>query len=82
VFAHHPKIGDREGLRAKFAATRAWASCEQAGTQGPSEAVLDVLMDGNAAYEAKFGCIFTVCATGKTGRRDAGFAAGEAAQSA
>ena len=34
AFAAHPRIGDLDALRAKFAATAAWASREQAGAIG------------------------------------------------
>lgn len=34
--------------------------------QGASTDVLDALAEGNIAYEARFGHIFLVCATGKT----------------
>jgi len=34
--------------------------------QGASTDVLDALAEGNAKYEARFGHIFLVCATGKT----------------
>lgn len=66
AFAAHPKIGDVNSLRAKYANTKAWASGEQSGVQGADEAVLRELADGNAAYEKKFGFIFIVCATGKS----------------
>ncbi len=66
AFAHHPKIGDVESLRAKFASTRQWAEGEQAGVSEASEAVLQALAEGNTEYENKFGYIFIVCATGKT----------------
>ena len=66
AFAHHPKIGDIDSLRAKYASTQAWASGEQAGVEGASEAVIEGLAAGNAQYEAKFGYIFIVCATGKS----------------
>jgi 2-oxo-4-hydroxy-4-carboxy-5-ureidoimidazoline decarboxylase len=66
AFVAHPKIGDLSSLRAKFANTGAWAAGEQAGVAGASEAILQALAEGNAAYEAKFGYIFIVCATGKT----------------
>jgi 2-oxo-4-hydroxy-4-carboxy-5-ureidoimidazoline decarboxylase len=65
AFRHHPKIGDVGSLRAKFASTAAWAGAEQAGAAGASEEVLHALADGNRAYEARFGFIFIVCATGK-----------------
>lgn len=66
AFTHHPKIGDLDSLRAKFANTQTWASGEQAGVQGADEAVLQGLAEGNQAYEEKFGYIFIVCATGKS----------------
>ncbi len=66
AFAHHPRIGDLDSLRAKFAPTRAWAAGEQAQVQDATESVLQGLAQGNAEYEAKFGYIFIVCATGKS----------------
>jgi 2-oxo-4-hydroxy-4-carboxy-5-ureidoimidazoline decarboxylase len=66
AFAAHPRIGDLESLRAKFATTAAWASHEQSGTQGASGEVLENLAIGNRHYEERFGFIFIVCATGKS----------------
>lgn len=66
AFSHHPKIGDIESLRARFADTRQWAEGEQAGARSASEETLKRLAEGNTAYENKFGYIFIVCATGKT----------------
>lgn len=66
AFLAHPKIGDVESLRAKFANTREWASNEQAGVNEASAAVLQRLSEMNREYEAKFGYIFIVCATGKS----------------
>ncbi len=65
AFAHHPRIGDKETLRARFATTRQWAAGEQAGASSASEETLDALARGNREYEARFGHIFIVCATGK-----------------
>ncbi|MFG2842070.1 2-oxo-4-hydroxy-4-carboxy-5-ureidoimidazoline decarboxylase [Kitasatospora sp. NPDC048296] len=39
---------------------------EQAGIQGVDQAILDELHEANAAYEAKFGHVFLICATGRT----------------
>ncbi|WP_328953982.1 2-oxo-4-hydroxy-4-carboxy-5-ureidoimidazoline decarboxylase [Kitasatospora purpeofusca] len=39
---------------------------EQAGVHGADEALLDELRRANAAYEAKFGHVFLICATGLT----------------
>jgi 2-oxo-4-hydroxy-4-carboxy-5-ureidoimidazoline decarboxylase len=66
AFAAHPKIGDLGELRNKFARSAAWCAEEQGGVAGAEEATLRALADGNRAYEAKFGYIFIVCATGKT----------------
>ncbi len=66
AFSHHPRIGGKDALRAKFAATKAWSQGEQAAVAAADEATLDALEKGNADYEAKNGFIFIVCATGKS----------------
>jgi len=66
AFTHHPQIGDVASLRQKFAQTADWAASEQAGSAEASEATLQALAEGNAAYLKKFGFIFIVCATGKS----------------
>jgi 2-oxo-4-hydroxy-4-carboxy-5-ureidoimidazoline decarboxylase len=65
AFAAHPKIGDRDAMRAKFAATAAWSAREQSGIEGASEDVLQELAEANVRYEERFGYLFIVCATGK-----------------
>jgi 2-oxo-4-hydroxy-4-carboxy-5-ureidoimidazoline decarboxylase len=69
AFQHHPRIGDLESLRTRFASTAAWAGREQAGASAASEDTLRSLAAGNAAYEARFGYLFIVCATGLTGEQ-------------
>jgi 2-oxo-4-hydroxy-4-carboxy-5-ureidoimidazoline decarboxylase len=66
AFQHHPRIGDADALRKKFAATREWATAEQAGTAGAPEETLKALAEENKAYENKFGYTFVVSATGKS----------------
>jgi 2-oxo-4-hydroxy-4-carboxy-5-ureidoimidazoline decarboxylase len=66
AFNHHPRIGDRDSLRSRFAATRTLSAQEQSGVSGASEEVLTALLDGNREYEARFGYLFIVCATGKS----------------
>ncbi len=68
AFTHHPKIGDIDSLRKKFASTAAWASGEQSGAAHASQEVLEALSRGNKLYEDKFGYIFIVCATGKSAK--------------
>ena len=58
AFAAHPKIGQKP--------TAKWESEEQAGVSEASATVLGELAQGNKDYEAKFGYLFLVCATGKT----------------
>lgn len=65
AFSHHPRIGGKDALRAKFAATQSWSQGEQAAVAAADEATLDALDKGNTEYEAKNGFIFIVCATGK-----------------
>ena len=64
AFASHPKIGDVNSLRMRFAGNKQWSSDEQAGVRNTDERVLEELAAGNEAYEAKFGYIFIVCASG------------------
>ena len=66
AFSHHPKIGDLDSLRKKFASTAHLAASEQASVSSATEEVLQGLADGNKDYEAKFGFIFIVCASGKS----------------
>jgi 2-oxo-4-hydroxy-4-carboxy-5-ureidoimidazoline decarboxylase len=66
AFGHHPKVGERESLRRRFTSTRSWSEREQSGVLSATEQTLNALVEGNAAYERKFGHIFIVYATGKT----------------
>ena len=66
AFAHHPRIGDVAALRERFASTAAWAGREQSGAATADDATLAALAEGNRAYEARFGHIFIVCATGRS----------------
>jgi 5-hydroxyisourate hydrolase/2-oxo-4-hydroxy-4-carboxy-5-ureidoimidazoline decarboxylase len=66
AFTQHPKIGDLDSLRLRYAATAHLAGVEQSGVDAAGEGTLAALAAGNAAYEKKFGFIFIVCATGKS----------------
>ncbi len=54
AFAAHPKIGDHEGAD------------EQSGVRSAAETTLEELSRLNREYEARFGYIYIVCATGKS----------------
>ena len=66
AFEAHPKIGDIDSLKSKYASTRTTAGKEQSGVDSADEATLQALATGNQQYEDKFGYIFIVCATGKS----------------
>ena len=65
-FEGHPKIGDVNSLKAKYASTKALAAGEQAAVDSAGDQIITALAEGNAAYEKKFGFIFIVCASGKS----------------
>jgi 2-oxo-4-hydroxy-4-carboxy-5-ureidoimidazoline decarboxylase len=68
AFAHHPRLGaDPAQLRARFAAAD-WSTEEQSGVARADDATLEALQVGNVDYEARFGFVFLVCATGKSAR--------------
>lgn len=66
AFTHHPKIGDIDALKKKFASTAQWAGNEQGAVAQASGETIQALAKGNDDYEKKFGFIFIVCATGKS----------------
>lgn len=66
AFASHPKIGDLDSLKMKYAGNDRWSESEQAGVRKIDDSTLIELAAGNRAYEQRFGHIFIVCATGKS----------------
>lgn len=66
AFASHPKIGDLDSLKMKYAGNDRWSESEQAGVREIDDNTLIELAAGNRAYEKRFGYIFIVCATGKS----------------
>jgi 2-oxo-4-hydroxy-4-carboxy-5-ureidoimidazoline decarboxylase len=66
AFAQHPRIGDVGALRKTFAPTRTLSEREQAGVSDAPPDALAALLEANREYEARFGYIFIVCATGKS----------------
>lgn len=67
AFSHHPRIGERNLHQPKFAETAVQSSREQSGMAGASEEVRRAFEAGNREYESKFGHVFLICATGKSG---------------
>lgn len=66
AFEGHPKIGDVNSLRKKYASTKGLASNEQSGVNSADEQTLIDLANANDEYFEKNGFIFIVYATGKS----------------
>ena len=66
AIAHHPRIGEAHSVGTMSARAGAWSAAEQAGVGDTDDATRAALARGNAAYEARFGHTFIVCATGKS----------------
>jgi allantoicase len=66
AFRAHPRIGESRAQAAQSATAQGWSSQEQSGTRNATEATRAALVEINRAYEARFGFIYIVCATGKS----------------
>jgi 5-hydroxyisourate hydrolase/2-oxo-4-hydroxy-4-carboxy-5-ureidoimidazoline decarboxylase len=66
AFTGHPKIGNVESLKEKFAHTAEWAGNEQSRVTGANIETIEALTKANELYEDKFGYIFIVSASGKS----------------
>ena len=64
AFEHHPRLGESGGVAAQGERARAWSSHEQAGMAAAGIDARTALAAANAAYEARFGYICIICATG------------------
>jgi len=75
AFAAHPRIGESSRPRARSTgeagnagrttAADNWSAQEQAGASGATDVVRERLMARQRDYEARFGYIFIICATGR-----------------
>ena len=74
AFVAHPRIGETERAARAGRAGRAgregivadWSAQEQAAARGSDDTVRDRLAKAQRDYEARFGYIFIICATGKS----------------
>ena len=81
AFGAHPRIGpegpgrpgksggsggSRTSGQSRMASGSDWSEQEQSGTQSATDEQRQRLAAGNREYEARFGYIFIVCATGKS----------------
>lgn len=56
----HPRIGERSG-------TDSWSRTEQSGVDGSDDELATALKRGNEDYEHRFGHVYLVCASGRSG---------------
>ncbi len=66
AFTGHPKIGNVDSLKEKFAHTAEWAGNEQSKVAEANMETIEALAKANELYEDKFGYIFIVSASGKS----------------
>jgi OHCU decarboxylase len=67
AFRAHPRIGEQRSEAPRTERERGWSEGEQAGAGAADDGVRAELAEGNRVYEARFGHIFIVCASGMTG---------------
>ena len=68
AFRHHPRIGEGSAERSPSAAAAESSAREQSGMDEAAGADRAALAQANREYEARFGHVFIVCASGKTAR--------------
>ena len=66
AFGHHPRIGDRDALRARLPRRAPGPPRSRRGAAQPTTRCSRRSPQANRGYEARFGYIFIVCATGKS----------------
>lgn len=64
AFDSHPRLGEQKAKAATTESLR-WSAQEQSAAK-PDDAIREALAAGNREYEAKFGRIFLLCATGRS----------------
>ncbi len=67
AFSHHPRIGERISERQASSTEHRWSTAEQSGMDRADPEVHDAMVARNMEYEARFGHVFLICATGRSG---------------
>lgn len=63
ALAAHPRIGERVRGESREAG---WSRGEQSGMDGAAAELREALVEGNRAYEERFGHVFLICASGRS----------------
>jgi OHCU decarboxylase len=66
MFAHHPRIGERDAAAGQESRASTWSAGEQRGVSAATADVRTALAEGNRDYERRFGHIYLVSAAGKS----------------
>jgi 2-oxo-4-hydroxy-4-carboxy-5-ureidoimidazoline decarboxylase len=66
AFAHHPRIGESRAAATQSERARDWSGGEQSGMNAAASSVREELAAANAAYDARFGYICIICASGRS----------------
>jgi 2-oxo-4-hydroxy-4-carboxy-5-ureidoimidazoline decarboxylase len=66
AFAHHPRIGERAAAKPQDERAAGWSASEQSSMANADASIHDELAEINRAYEARFGYIYIVCASGRS----------------
>jgi allantoicase len=66
IFRSHPAIGAKKAKAKQTATAREWSAGEQSLAQKAAPEILAAMAAANEAYEATFGHVFLICATGKS----------------
>jgi len=66
AFSHHPRIGERTRAASQGTPAERWSADEQRDVSAADASVRAQLDEVNRAYEARFGFIYIVCASGRS----------------
>jgi 2-oxo-4-hydroxy-4-carboxy-5-ureidoimidazoline decarboxylase len=67
AFRSHPRIGETRAPRQSSAKSQNWSVQEQSRAGESGDSLKRALAESNREYEQRFGRIFIICATGKSG---------------
>jgi 2-oxo-4-hydroxy-4-carboxy-5-ureidoimidazoline decarboxylase len=68
ALAGHPRIGERPAAGGGTPRTADWSRREQSGVDPDDASTAQALAEANLEYERRFGHIYLVCASGRTGK--------------
>ena len=66
AFAHHPRIGEKAGVKPQGERGAQWSAMEQSGMDVVEAELRKEIAEINREYEDRFGYIYIVSAQGKT----------------